>query len=132
MNNIQKQYLNSVRSELPYAARKKYLADLTCSVNAYAEDHPNTALEDFHTVFGSPKAIVDAYWEQMNTKQRHRLLSSRARFLTIIVLTALFTAAIVLSCIHLSRRIDSFEEGKYIEVITEGDFVPDENALEVH
>ena len=121
MNNVKQQYLREVKRLLPYdgSQKKRYLEELTQSVDVFVEEKPEATLCDLYHRFGVPKDIAESYFTH-NPEEVPRKLMFRRRF-AIIAVTAVLViiAGVYTATSYLGNKIDDYQQGYWVEIIEE-------------
>lgn len=62
-NKLCKQYISQIKSFFPIVSKKerKYINNISNSVNEYCEDNPKATLNEIYDVFGSPQETINSY-----------------------------------------------------------------------
>lgn len=62
-NKLCKQYISQIKSFFPIVSKKerKYINNISNSVNEYCEDNPEATLNEIYDVFCSPQETINSY-----------------------------------------------------------------------
>ena len=114
-SNALKRYYREIRSWLPVSSRQKdkIVGDLSSSIDAYLDTHPEADLQEIQAHFGTPSSIAAAYVDNTDTATLLRDLRIRKRIVTAVVACVLVIILLVLGTLALeltdySNAVDGF------------------------
>ena len=117
-----KRYYREIRSWLPVSSRQKnkIVGDLSSSIDAYLDTHPEADLQEIQAHFGNPSSIASAYVDNANTADLLRGLRIRKRIVTAVVVGVLVIILLVLGTLAFeltdySNAVDGFVK----EIVTD-------------
>ena len=91
-----KKYYRDISKSLPSSTRskKRIMADLQASIDAYLAENPDADFRDIQTRFGTPHAIANSYVEQLETGDVIKKLDVR-KTIVLAVCSALLVALLL-------------------------------------
>ena len=123
-SNALKRYYREIRSWLPVSSRQKdkIVGDLSSSIDAYLDTHPEADLQEIQAHFGNPSSIASAYVDNANTVDLLRGLRIRKRIVTAVVAGVLVIILLVIGTLALELT-DHFKtaNGSITETVTQNE-----------
>ncbi|HHW94748.1 MAG TPA: hypothetical protein GX736_02320 [Mogibacterium sp.] len=108
-----KEYLHRIKILLPIYKKteKKFISELSQSINDYLEDNPDTTMLEIEEQFGSPMEIAQSYMNSMDTDVLIKRLSvvRVLRQILAVVVVCSVTALFMFSALIYKAYIDAKE-----------------------
>ncbi len=125
-NDVKRLYLHEVKKALPCrpAQKKRYLAGLAESVDAYLREHPGAELDELYRELGTPESIGENYLEQANVRELSRQISRRNYWVIGFVIAVILMILIVVSAVVLECKRRDFYGGYYVDRVVDYDSLP--------
>lgn len=125
-NDVKRLYLHEVKRMLPCkpAQKKRYLAGLEESVDAYLREHPGAELDELYRELGTPESIGENYLEQANVRELSRQISRKRYWVIGLVILALLAIVISIVVFSFKNTLQGFYGGYYVERVVQYDSLP--------
>ena len=122
-------YLRVIKKSLPCGAaqKRRCLDGLGDSVRMYLREHPDAAMDELYSVFGTPDSIVESYLETADTSQLSRRLSRRKFIIGAIVIAVVFVAVISTVAVSIAYDLHDIKNGYFVDELLSPP--PDAKAL---
>ena len=117
-----KRYYREIRSWLPVSSgqKNKIVGDLSSSIDAYLDTHPEADLQEIQAHFGNPSSIASAYVDNADTVDLLRDLRIRKRTVFAVVVGVLTALFLVISTLALEvTKFHDIVNGGITETITD-------------
>ena len=118
-----KQYIRSIRRELPCSGKKKrqFISQIRCSIMVFLQENPEADLEAVQAHFGTKQEIVEDFVRNEDASDLLRKMSIKKKVLAIIagvmiLITVTWGAVVIWNVIETKKYSEA-----YIEVVVETD-----------
>lgn len=134
-NKIAREYIKEVKRNLPYfmARKKQFLKDFRENLNAFSEEKPDAAREDYVERFGIPEEIAISFLPEVESIADLKKLKRKKLVVRLMIgfFAVVLVVLVALTASYVWKNYNFFH-GHYEEFIGEGHSPEDTSALAVY